>query len=123
MLKITQIHNISGVTADKGGTGEKLFVLLHLLIAWNVSLIGVDQGLFVSGFDIQDLMKVNFVESFFILFQKGEDFETGFCLPYLGKLAAELDIAQRLEQIIAGACLVGLQHMSENPGEKNNADL
>lgn len=123
MLKITQIHNIAGVTADKGGPGEEPFVLLHLFIAWNVSLIGVDQGLFVSGFNIQDLMKVNFVESLFIFFQKGEGFETGFCLPYLGKLAAELGIAQRLEQIIAGARFVGLQHIGEDPGEKNNADL
>lgn len=70
MLKIAQIHNIAGVTADKGGPGEKLFVLLHLFIAWNVSLLGVDQGLFVSGLDIQDLMKVNFVEALFILSRK-----------------------------------------------------
>ena len=98
-------------------------MLLHLLIAWNILLAGMDQCLFPAGLYIQDLMKVNFVESLFIFFQKGEGFETGFCLPYLGKLAAELGIAQRLEQIIAGARFVGLQHIGEDPGEKNNADL
>lgn len=105
----------------QGSPGKQRLMILHLAVACDVLLPGVDQGMLSVRLNIENLVQVDFVDARLVFLQKTARIGTVPFFQGKADLPAEPGIAQWLQQIIVHPGLISLQYIGEHRGQKDKA--